>query len=125
MMRPNYNPTSDDMASIGRAVVEAITELRKSIDTLTDLFGVVQTTGLFTMAAANTFAVLNPNAVAGSIILLQPVNAAAATLQSGASALYVNRAATVAGTSFTVLTANAAAAVGTEQFAYALINPLT
>ena len=124
-MRQDYPGISDDMVSVGRAVVEAITSLRSSLDVFAALFGTAARTGLFTMTAANNLAVLSPATVAGSIILLQPVNAAAATLQSGASALYVDRASTVAGTSFTVRTANAAAAVGTEQFAYVILNPLT
>ena len=119
-MRQNYGGTSDDMVSVGRAIVEAITELRQAVNTI---FGTISSTGLFTMPAAATFAVLTPQAVAGSVIMLQAVNASAATLQSGAAALYVDRAVTVAGISFTVKTANAAAAAGTEQFAYVLINP--
>jgi len=108
------------MVSVGRAVVEAITELRQAINSI---FGTISSTGLFTMPAAATFAVLTPQAVAGSVILLQAVDASAATLQAGTSALYVDRAVTVAGTSFTVKTADAGAAAGTEQFSYVLINP--
>jgi hypothetical protein len=121
-MRQNYSGTSDDMASIGRAIVEAITEFRQAVNTI---FGTASSTGLFTMTATATLAVPATAAVAGSVVMLQAVNAAAALLQGGANALYVNRAATVAGTSFTVATASAAAAGGTEQFAYVLINPLT
>ena len=33
-MRQNHGSTSDDMASIGRAIVEAITELRTTLDSL-------------------------------------------------------------------------------------------
>jgi len=119
-MRSQFPGTSDDMVSVGRAMVEAITELRQAINSI---FGTISSTGLFTMPAADTFVVLTPQAVAGSVILLQAVDASAATLQAGTSALYVDRAVTVAGTSFTVKTADAGAAAGTEQFAYVLINP--
>jgi hypothetical protein len=120
-MRQNYGGTSDDMASIGRAIVEAITEFRQAVNTI---FGTVSSSGLFTMPAAATFVILDPRATAGSIVLLQAVNDSAALLQGGAQALYVDRVVTVAGTSFTVKTAGAGAAAGTEQFSYLLVNPL-
>jgi hypothetical protein len=113
--------SNDDMVSVGRAIVEAITEFRAQIN---DIFGVVASTGLFTMPAAATYDVLTPDTVAGSIVVLQAVGASAAVLQGGANALYVDRANTVAGTSFRVATAGGGAAAGTEQFSYVIFNPL-
>jgi hypothetical protein len=121
-MRGEGGGSNDDMVSVWRAVVEAISELRTSINTI---FGVSATTGLFTMTATATLNVLNPNPVAGSIIQLQAVNASAAVLQGGANALYVDRANTVAGTSFRVATAGGGAAAGTEQYSYIIFNPLS
>ena len=75
--------------------------------------------GTFTMAAAATKVVSDANIVASSLVQLFPTNAAAATLMSGTKSLYVS--AIVAGTSFTVATADANAAAGTETFAYRVI----
>lgn len=114
--------SNDDMVSVWRAVVEAISELRTAINTI---FGVATTTGLFTMTATATLDVLAPEVVAGSIIMLQPVDAAAATLQQTTEALYVDRANTVAGTSFRVATADGGSPPGGEVFAYVVFNPLS
>jgi len=72
--------------------------------------------GSFTLAAAATTVVNNSNVIALCKIILVPTNAAAATLMGSAKALYIS--ARTAGTSFTVATANAAAAAGTETFDY-------
>lgn len=76
--------------------------------------------GTLTLGAAATTAVSNSGVTANSIILLFPTNAAAATLVSGASSPYIS--AKSAGVSFTVATANAAAAAGTETFNYLVLN---
>jgi hypothetical protein len=73
-------------------------------------------TGTFTMAAAASMVITNANTLAGAQITLIPTNAAAAVLMGSAKFLYAT--ATTPGTSFTVQTANAAAAAGTETFAY-------
>lgn len=79
-----------------------------------------RSTGTFTMAAAATKTVTDATVLSSSIIVLMPTNAAAGTLQGSAKCLYV----TPASGSFMVATASAAAAVGTETFAYAVLNPL-
>lgn len=76
--------------------------------------------GTFTCAAAASTVVSNTNVKVGSTIILQPANAAAGTLQGSAKCLYPNTL--VAGASFTVTTASAAAAAGTEIFSYLIIN---
>jgi hypothetical protein len=78
-------------------------------------------TGTFTLAAAATTTVTQPGVRATSVIVLTPTNAAAATLQGSAKALYVS--AIVPGASFTVATANAVAAAGTETYSYSVFNP--
>ena len=109
------------MASIGRAIVEAITELRTSIDAI---FGVVQTTGAFTTINAATQTVLNANVVAGSIIILVPTGTGSTTQQTGAGCLYVDRALNVAGVSFTIKTADGSSVAAGLQFVYTLTNPI-
>lgn len=72
--------------------------------------------GSFTLAAAATTVVNNANVTALCKIILVPTNAAAATLMGSNKALYISTR--TAGTSFTVATASAAAAAGTETFDY-------
>ena len=91
------------------------------INALTDLLPFSGATGTFTCAASATTTVTNTSVAANSIILLTPTNAAAATLMSGATALYLS--ARTAGTSFAFSTANAAAAAGTEAFQFLIVNP--
>lgn len=73
----------------------------------------------FTMTAANSATIPSTVVKATSFIVLQAVNAAAATLQAGASALYVS--AIVPGVSFTVHTASSTAAGG-EIFNALVVN---
>lgn len=121
MMGPTGS--SDDMVSVWRAVVEAISELRTAFNTV---FAVpVAATGLFTMTATATLNVLAPAVVAGSVIVLFPRNAAAATLQQSTESLYNDQANNVAGVSFRVATADGGAAAGTEIFAYVIFNPIS
>jgi hypothetical protein len=76
--------------------------------------------GSFTMDAAATKAVANTSIVAASKVLLTPTNAAAAGLMAGVKSLYVS--AKTANTSFTVSTADASSAAGTETFDYVIRN---
>lgn len=75
-------------------------------------------TGSFTLAAAATTDVANTAVAANSKIWLIPTNAGAASLMAGAKSLY--HSANSAGVSFTVATADASAAAGTETFNYIL-----
>lgn len=77
-------------------------------------------TGTFTMAAAATTVVAQPNVTANCVILLQPANAAAATMVGSNKSPYIS--ATTAGASFTIATASSAAAAGTETFLYSIVN---
>lgn len=76
--------------------------------------------GTFTLGAAASTVVTQPLVMSTSDITLTPTNAAAATLMGSAKSLYIS--ARTSGTSFTVATANAAAAAGTETFLYVLKN---
>ena len=73
------------------------------------------------MAAAATTPVTQPAITASSKVLLEPTNAAAATLMGSVKSLYVS--ALTAGTGFTVATASGGNAAGTETFNYIVSNP--
>lgn len=76
--------------------------------------------GTFTLTAAATTTVPQTATTSTSFIQLTPLNAAAATLMGSNKALYIS--ARTQGTGFTVATASGAAAAGTEQFSYSLVN---
>jgi hypothetical protein len=85
--------------------------------------GADQMNGTFTMDAAATKVITNDNIRTGNVItqiLLVPTNAAAATLMGGVKSLYVS--ARTAATNFTVATADANNAAGTETFYYEILN---
>lgn len=76
--------------------------------------------GSFTLAAAATKVVSDVRVTATSKINLTAINAAAGTLMGSVKSLYVS--ALSAGVSFTVATANAASAAGTETFDYNIVG---
>jgi hypothetical protein len=76
--------------------------------------------GTFTCAAAATTTVTDAKVKATSFIALMPLNAPAATLMAGSHSLYIS--ARTAGASFTVATADAGSAAGTEAFGYLIAN---
>jgi hypothetical protein len=100
--------------------------ISRGLSALTQLFaglqGTVGTVGSFTMPAAASLVVPNVFVKAGSAIRLTATNAAAGTLMGSAKSLYAAPADFVPGVSFTVKTASAAAAAGTETFSYQVIN---
>ena len=79
-----------------------------------------RTSGTFTMAAAASKVVTDANVTSASVVVLVATNAAAGTLMGSAKSLYV----APANGSFTVATASAAAAAGTETFNYLSFKPL-
>lgn len=82
--------------------------------------GDLQDKGSFTLGAAATSVIPNLSITANSKVFLSPTNADAATLMASAKSLYTSSLS--AGVSFTVATANAAAAAGTETFDYRIIG---
>lgn len=76
--------------------------------------------GTFTCSAAASTTVNDTRVGQGSVILLSPTNAAAATLMAGTKLLYVS--ALVATASFTVTTQDGTAAAGTETFGYVIVG---
>jgi hypothetical protein len=82
--------------------------------------GFPRTVGIFTLAAAATTTVPQTATESTSSISLTALNASAASLMGSAKALYIS--ARTQGASFTVATASGAAAAGTEQFSYELLN---
>lgn len=104
---------------------DVVTNLLSIARNLGALIATVQTTlprvtGTFTFGAAATAVVPEPSVRSNSIITLIPTNASAATLFGSAKAPYVS--ARTVGVSFTVSTANAAAAAGGEVINYQLVN---
>lgn len=97
--------------------------LRTAIQDMTAAFEAAfpRVTGTFTLAAAATTVVPDAHVQANSIITPTAMNATAGTLQGSAKALYIS--ARSVGASFTVATANATAAAGTETFSYTLVTP--
>ena len=77
--------------------------------------------GTFTFDADASTAIANTSVTANSIIVIFPTNAAAGTLVSGAKSPYIS--AKSAGVSFTVDTADAGNAAGTETFNYIIMEP--
>lgn len=111
----------------GASLTDLVTVLQSIARNIGALITTVQNTlprvtGTFTFGAAATAVVAEPSVRSTSIITLTPTNASAATLFGSAKAPYVS--ARTVGTSFTVSTANAAAAAGTETFSYTLQNPV-
>jgi hypothetical protein len=92
--------------------------LSSLISVLRGLFPLSAFSGIFTMAAAATKTITDANCKASSIIVLQASNAAAATLEGSAKHLYP----VAANGSFTVATASAGNAAGTENYVYLIVN---
>lgn len=78
----------------------------------------IRGSGSFTSAAATTKVVSDTNVTATSKVTFTPTNAAAGLLMGSAKSLYLS--AKSAGVSFTVATANATNASGTETFDYVI-----
>lgn len=111
-----------------QALITAVQTTGQNTNESLRLLGVIlsalfltRSVGTFTLGAAATTIVLNTEVQANSFPLLIATNAAAGTLMGSAKSLYLS--ARSVGASFTVATASAAAAAGTETFLYVLINP--
>lgn len=72
------------------------------------------------LAGVNTQVVSNTRVTASSVIIIWPINAAAASLMGSAASLFVSTQ--TAGTSFTVKTGNSTNFGGTELFSYLIMN---
>lgn len=90
----------------------------KLVQILSRLFPLSAFSGQFTMAASASKVVTDASCKVTSTIILQAANAAAGTLEGSAKHLYPAPAAG----SFTVATANAASAAGTEIYTYLIVN---
>lgn len=111
--------TQQGTASSGD-IVTALQGMTRLLSSLVKVFQGSYVTGTFTLAAAASTTVTQPGVKSGASISLTPTNASAATLQGSVKALYVS--AVTPGASFTVSTANAASAAGTETFSYLIKN---
>lgn len=101
------------------AVKSIVIYLGKIVVLLTNSFPRI--TGTFTMAAAATKTITDARINANAVVWLQATNLSAGTLQGSAKNLVVSA---VASGSFTVSTANATNAAGTETFSYIAYNPV-
>lgn len=101
------------------AVASLITDAGTRTQLARNKIAAVALDGVFTLAAAATTTVNNANMFTLGNLRFFPTNAAAATLMGSAKCLY--NSAIVQGTSFTVATASAAAAAGTETFRYEIL----
>ena len=102
--------TKDDAIALTRILAQMNSTLRAAFP---------RAAGSFTMPAAASTAVAAPTVAATSVIQLTATNAAAGTLMGSAKSLYVTKS---VGVGFTVATASAAAAAGTETFDYAVLT---
>lgn len=124
MSDPFSTPSSYQTPSQSAGATDVVTQLQNIVRQLASLVQAIKgrvTSGNFTLAAAATTTITQPAVQSLSAITIIPTNASAATLQGSAKALYIS--AKVAGTSFTVATANAAASAGTETFSYTINTP--
>jgi hypothetical protein len=131
MSDANYiggNPTPPawqqaDGGSMG--VSDVVIQLQGIVSQLTALVKVFKGRpiyGTFTLSAAPSTAIIQPAVQSNSEISWTPTNAAAATLQGSAKALYIS--VILAGTSFTVTTGSGGNAAGTETFSYVVNTPI-
>ena len=122
---PGSNNPMNILSAVGLGDINTtLKNSNQNFSQLLQLLGALfpRTTGTFTLAAAATTTVTQPEVQSNSIIVPLPTNSAAATLMGSNKSLYVS--AKTAGTSFTVATASGVAAAGTEQFQYYIITPV-
>lgn len=112
---------TDVTTAIEDQTTALVTQLAALVAAVLAVFPARIFTGSFTLGAAAATVVANGNVLSTSIILCFPTNAAAGTLIGSAKSLYIS--AKSVGVSFTVTTASAAAAAGTETFSYIIVNP--
>lgn len=113
-MYPSYD-TSDQICYIG-GVVSYFTDY----PLLAPKLSIISNTGDFFLGATINTDVPNVLITAGSSVLLSAMNGDAATRQGSSGGIYTSDR--VAGTGFTVSTADAAAAAGTERYMYSIVN---
>lgn len=126
---PGYQPPAQGAAGSGDIVTQLqgiVRQLSNSNSQMAALIAALisifpRITGSFTLAAAATTVVVQPAIKANSIVIPVAVNSPAATLMGSAKSLYVS--ALTPGASFTVATADAVAAAGTETFSYVVVTP--
>lgn len=104
------------LLSVGQNIVNAINGLIAAFSS-----GTPRLLGTFAMPAAASLTVPQPGIESGAFVSITATNAAAGTLMGSVKSLYVSSI--TAGTGFSVATANAAAAAGTETFNYEVVNP--
>ena len=119
-MTEGYQPAGQGTAGVTDAVSQ-LQNISRNLSLLVLAFKGRPTFGSFTMAAAASTVVAQPAVQANSMIVPFPTNAAAGTLVGSAKSPYL--ASISPGVSFTISTANAASAAGTETFNYFVVTP--
>lgn len=114
---------STDLVTQLQGIIRQLSNANQNMLTLISTINGVfpRISGSFTLAAAATTVVTQTKIAANSVVLLIPTDASAATLMGSNKSLYVS--ALTPGASFTVATASAASAAGTETFLYVVVNP--
>lgn len=118
---------NEQNSPVGGGLQDVVTNLLSGVNYLGQLVtiwrnAIPRATGTFTMPAAATFNVADVRAQTNSIVQISPTNASAGTLQGSVKSLYVSSV--TSGVGFTVATANATNAAGTETFSYTINNPV-
>jgi hypothetical protein len=101
-------------------VVTALQGMTRLLSSLVKVFQGSYVTGTFTLAAAASTTVTQPEVKSSASISFTPTNASAALLEGSNKALYIS--AVTPGASFTVTTSSGGAAAGTETFSYLIKN---
>lgn len=117
---PSGGLSGSDLKQLATNSSQMLVQMGNLIQALTNLLPFSGAIGSFTSTAGSTTTVADATVQATSHIDLTPTNAAAATLDSAATAYYVS--ARTVGVSFTLTTANAGAAAGTETWTYQITN---
>lgn len=118
--------TGDSNTPLGGGLQDLVSTQKSGVNYLGQLLVAIQSAfpriaGTFTMAVAATNTVTDARINANAVVWLQATNLSAGTLQGSAKNLVVSA---VASGSFTVSTANATNAAGTETFSYVAFNPV-
>lgn len=104
--------SSSDVNAVNQVLTQLVNAVLKTFP---------RVNGSFTMTAAATTVVTQTAVTANCRIFLASTNAAAGTLVGSAKSPYIS--VKTVGASFTVATANAASAAGTETFDYVIVIP--
>lgn len=107
------------------AIDDVVSTMKGGVENIGQLVQVIQNVlprinGSFTLSAATTTVVTQPEIASNSMVFFTAINATAALTQRTAGLFH---SANTAGTSFSIST-QSGTAIGTERFEYSVINPV-